>query len=240
MQTIGPDTRCRDVTTSTLSTLATELRESGLSTATTNRRISGLRTVLGCAYDADEIDKLPRYRKMRESNGRSRTLTESEYKGMCDKMYSQGHAHSAELVIYLYNTGCRVSEARKLRREDICPDYVFVRDTKSGKDRRVYTNPTISEKLKSCELLQGDRPFDISSAKFSRHWIEARSALGHGGDAEFVPHALRHTFATRLVKEGVPLHTVSTLLGHSSLQMTMRYAHAADSDLTAAVNKLTH
>jgi len=51
-------------------------------------------------------------------------------------------------------------------------------------------------------------------------------------------HDLRHTFATRLVLAGVDLATVSKLLGHSSIQMTMRYAHPTPEALKNAVAKL--
>jgi integrase len=40
-------------------------------------------------------------------------------------------------------------------------------------------------------------------------------------------HSLRHTFASWLVQKGEPLYTVSELMGHSDIKMTMRYAHLA-------------
>ena len=40
-------------------------------------------------------------------------------------------------------------------------------------------------------------------------------------------HDLRHTYASTLINNGVSLYEVQTLLGHSSLQMTQRYAHLA-------------
>ena len=51
-------------------------------------------------------------------------------------------------------------------------------------------------------------------------------------------HDLRHTFATRLVLAGVDLATVSRLLGHSSIQMTMRYTHPTPEALKNAVSRL--
>lgn len=51
-------------------------------------------------------------------------------------------------------------------------------------------------------------------------------------------HSLRHTFASWLVADGVPLKTVSELLGHSSVNQTERYAHLAPSHLAAAVDRI--
>jgi integrase len=51
-------------------------------------------------------------------------------------------------------------------------------------------------------------------------------------------NTLRHTFATRLVLAGVDLATVSKLLGHSTIQMTMRYAHPTPEALKSEVLRL--
>ena len=52
------------------------------------------------------------------------------------------------------------------------------------------------------------------------------------------PHAFRHSFATELLRKGVPLTAVGALLGHESLQSTARYTQPSARDLRDAVQKL--
>ena len=52
------------------------------------------------------------------------------------------------------------------------------------------------------------------------------------------PHALRHSFATELLRKGVPITAVGALLGHESLQTAARYTQPSEEDLRAAVGKL--
>ena len=51
-------------------------------------------------------------------------------------------------------------------------------------------------------------------------------------------HDLRHHFASQLVQHGVPLNTVRDLLGHSSIAMSLRYAHLAPDRRREAVAML--
>jgi len=54
----------------------------------------------------------------------------------------------------------------------------------------------------------------------------------------FTWHDLRHIFASRIVMKGVPLYTVQGLLGHSTAEMTKRYAHLAPEYMANSVDLL--
>jgi integrase len=69
-----------------------------------------------------------------------------------------------------------------------------------------------------------------------KHWFDP--AVDVAGIREFTWYCLRHTFASRLVMAGVDLRTVAELMGHKTIQMTMRYAHLAPEHNLAAVERL--
>ena len=71
------------------------------------------------------------------------------------------------------------------------------------------------------------------SLKGYKHWFDP--ALREAGISFFTWYCLRHTFASRLVMAGVDLRTVAELMGHKTIQMTMRYAHLAPAHKLAAV-----
>ena len=51
-------------------------------------------------------------------------------------------------------------------------------------------------------------------------------------------HDLRHTFASQAAMQGIPLPVVARLLGHTQVQMTLRYAHVSDRDVEAAAERI--
>lgn len=58
------------------------------------------------------------------------------------------------------------------------------------------------------------------------------------GEQGIHPHTLRHTFATRLAEQGVPLHILQRILGHASVTTTEKYSHALDEQKDSAVDVL--
>jgi integrase len=69
-----------------------------------------------------------------------------------------------------------------------------------------------------------------------KHWFN--QAVERAGLVDFTWYCLRHTFASRLVMAGVDIRTVAELMGHKTIQMTMRYAHLAPEHNLAAVESL--
>lgn len=79
-------------------------------------------------------------------------------------------------------------------------------------------------------------PIQLSHPRLWMHRICKRCGL-----PKLSPHALRHTYATMLISEGIDFKTVSDLLGHSTVSMTLdTYAGVYEEKKTAAVNLLAN
>lgn len=80
-----------------------------------------------------------------------------------------------------------------------------------------------------------ETPTPKPRADLKRLWD---AVMKEAGLENFRKHDLRHTYASLLVREGVPLFDVGKLLGHTQIATTMRYAHLADDPLRKATNRV--
>jgi integrase len=149
-----------------------------------------------------------------------------------------------ELVVFALNTGCRRSEIFSLTWEHVDLKHGFVRidASKNGESRDVPINAALAEMLKGIVRHIGSPYVFINPDTGTRYQDVKRSfatARRKAAIMDFHFHDLRHTFASHLVMNGVDLTTVSRLLGHKSLTMTLRYAHLAPDHLKRAVDVLT-
>ena len=127
-------------------------------------------------------------------------------------------------------------------------------DTNKGKSRRVPFTSKISDVL---EEIRPEICFPTNlvfppktirkegtqrSGEISDVFEDVVEKLGWNTGVEknnkIIPYSLRHTFASWAVQKGVDLYTVAALLGHSTIEVTKRYAHLSPDNLRAAVDHI--
>jgi integrase len=223
-----------------LDSLIGTLRQRHNSNATINRKMAALSKLLRKAHKMGDVVSLPEFTRQKEAQGRIRFLEYDEE----DRLFTAIRAHSEDyyrLCVFLVDTGARLGEAIGLLWGDIHEGRVTFWFTKSGRSRSV---PLTGRALEMVSRSTGSGrssvgPFiGISQPKFRQAWHEARANAGLGSDKQIVPHCLRHTCASRLVRGGIDIRRVQMWLGHQTLQMTMRYAHLATQDLDVCVSVL--
>ena len=99
-------------------------------------------------------------------------------------------------------------------------------------------SPKLVRVLKAHRHLKGKLVFcNVDGSMLTKDQVKRilPRACRKAGLREVQWHKLRHSFASQLVMAGVSLKAVQELLGHSTIQMTMRYAHLAPSTLRDAV-----
>ena len=189
---------------------------------------SRLRTALN-ARDAE----------MREARGSANAWRqERQYELLAPRLYFGDHLSPA--VLLSMNTGLRRGELLALRWDSI--DFgrriltVEGGTSKSRQTRHVALNDEAMGALNRWreQTNGGRRIFEVSTG-FKTAWAKL---LKRAKITKFRWHDLRHHFASRLVQAGVPLNTVRDLLGHSSVAMSLPYAHLAPDQRREAGAKL--
>ena len=152
------------------------------------------------------------------------------------------------------NTGCRKQELLGLTwgNVDFSNDLILLEQTKNGTRRSVPLNSVsrgvLIRRRAVCAEVCPDTPwvfFHITAALHAEVGDRVKdvktsfaTACKKVGIVDFRIHDLRHTAASWLVMEGVPLLEVSRLLGHKSITQTERYAHLAPESSRALVGVL--
>jgi site-specific recombinase XerD len=149
------------------------------------------------------------------------------------------------ILLLLPRCGLRISEACKLRRDEVTERggrLVLRIRGKGDKPRIVPLGSEGSAILRDfmdgedagADYLFPGRGGPITDAAVRR--ITRRIRDVHG-IADLSPHVLRHTYATSLLADGVDVRSLQALLGHEAISTTMRYLHPSTDDLARTVGK---
>ncbi len=140
------------------------------------------------------------------------------------------------LILFLYATGLRVSEAVNCKIDDIDGIWLRVRFAKGEKERVV---PIAKSALLAMQLYLNERG-DSKPNLFINYKREPLSRISMFKITKkylgVSPHVLRHSYATSLILGGADLRVVQELLGHSSLVTTQIYTHIQKPHLKDTIN----
>jgi integrase/recombinase XerD len=153
------------------------------------------------------------------------------------------------VILFLLDTGCRITEALTLRVRDLDMENLLV--TLDGKGRKQRVVPFSFELRKAmCRYIaEGKKTLDSllfanrSGTKLGRRNVlrNVKSLcrqLGFNPPARTL-HAFRHTFAVNYLRRGGSVFHLQKVLGHSTLEMTRRYANLMTEDLQAVHEKIS-
>lgn len=140
------------------------------------------------------------------------------------------------LLAFAYGGGLRMNELRMLKIADVDTKrkLIHIRNGKGKKQRYVVLSQLLAEKLNAylnevkpqLYLFEGLTPAQPMGERSIQYVIN--EALQKTDIKKQVSmHTLRHSFASHLLEDGVDIHSIQRLLGHSDLRTTMVYLHVA-------------
>jgi integrase len=215
-----------------------------VSPATVNRALTTLKKLFNhaekCGYGIANPTRNVEF--LNEGPGRMRVVSFDEEIAYLSKA-SQPLKDIAQVI---FDTGLRPEEVFRIRVEhlDFAARTIFNPFGKTKAARRKVTMTAEVYAILKERAKNAKGPFVFRSKNGSDRPIgSVRKAHDKAvEDAGIVEHFrlydLRHTFATRAVAGGVDLPTLSAMLGHTSIQMTMRYVHPAEEQKKIATGKL--
>lgn len=229
------------------------LRIKGCGPSAVNRRLSALKTFYAWALREGYVKLNPASSELIDRFKIPERLpihlTESEHEHFMNAL--EFHTPREKAFIALMNlSGLRISEACSLRMEHLIKErdkIVAIRVIGKGNKERIapihpvlsgYINNWLSKKRgkKSGYLFPGNKDGHINRITGWRWFNEFKAKVGIKD--MITPHKLRHTFATRLHQNGVPLLDLQKMLGHADPRTTAIYAHVDYEALQEHIKKL--
>lgn len=224
-----------------------------IANATINRRLSFLRGVMNMArqeWGVEVADTNIGKFKLREPEARTRWISSEE----ADRLIMAAAPHLKAPIRCALLTGLRLDNIIGMQWEHVnLHNRVITQKVKSSLPGRKTHETHISDALFSLLMEAGpkkqgfvfvrrfkplkngkERP-GLPIKKFRRSF---RSACNAAGINDFRFHDLRHTAATWMLNNGVPLDVIQKVLGHENIETTMKYAHRSNQDKVKALNTL--
>lgn len=248
------NTRMDQLSSFDLEKLKSELLKEGYAPATAKHALVLVRQIFNKAiswglYQGE--NPIKRVKMPILSNQRERFLSHDEAQALLIAVRAKSEKIHDMALVSLH-TGMRFGEIAGLKIHDIdlANGLIHISDPKNRKPRKAYMTAAVKtmfqnripaeaksndlvfpdENGKKMEFISKTFPRAVDSLELNKGVKDARQKITF--------HTLRHTFASWLALQGEQIQTISELLGHRTLQMTMRYSHLTPDHRKAAVGRL--
>lgn len=225
----------------------------GLKAKTVNNHLTVLRRMLGEAVEREYLERVPSFTWLKTATPGFHFLSFED----AGRLTGAADPEWRTMFAFALRTGLRIGELLALQWSDLDLQVgrVLVQRAvalgkvgtpKNGKVREVPLSEETAAMMRRARHLRGPWVFctadgerlQRSQSKHPLYRAWRRSGLATPDKKVLGWHVLRHTFASHLVMRGVPLKTVQELLGHGTIEMTMRYAHLSPEVKRDAVARL--
>lgn len=227
---------CGDPTKAQLDEMVVRMRERGLKPTGCNCLCRAINAYLKWSGSTHKI------RPFKEPDSVLPVFTEQQFKRLIAwKPRSKYQRRLHLLILFLLDTGCRISEALGLRVSEIDLDNLLVKLDGKGRKQRIV--PISLELRKAIVRFCTDRARKpdllLFASRVETTWVRRnilRDVKRVCRTLGFEPpirtlHAFRHTFAVNYLRRGGTVFHLQKVLGHSTLEMTRRYANLVTADL---------
>ncbi len=219
--------------------------------------VRAIKTFWGWLYSEEYVDKnaLAKFSLPKVPQLILKTLTGEQIEIILNAI---GHGSSQEMkyrciVLLLLDTGLRISELVSIKNDDIDLIHGFI--TVLGKGQKQHFVPisslTRKELTKYIKYYRQGLCSEESSYLFPtsngekvsatsvRQYMRRLCIKDELDGIKLYPHLFRHTFATQSIAKGANVFTVKEIMGHKSLQTTMKYTHLTIEDMKVAHNEFS-
>lgn len=208
--------------------------EAGISAVTINREqslLSGVFTALKKSGQLEQQNPLTGLSKISTAERDSSFLTTEQI----ELLLSLLKGDNLRLAKFALSTGARWDEAAQMQRNRILKYKAVFTETKGKKNRTVPISESLYEEITNG--VESGKIFPDANYRTFRSVLKKHFTLPAGQ----ATHVMRHTFSSHFMMNGGNILTLQKILGHTTINQTMVYAHLAPDYLTdaALLNPIT-
>jgi site-specific recombinase XerD len=244
----------REVTMHDIDAFVDQQRQAQLQASTIKRRVAALKTYFNfLAEDSGEVDRINPVRFKRHAGKQPQRLPRDLSNEAVEQLWAVLAApRDRAWVALMLRAGLRVGEVARLQLADVltpaqADQPARVRVLGKGQKERIVLltadayavlNDWLAQRPASARsnvfLNERGQPLTTNGLEWLLHQYGAQVGLA------VTPHQLRHTYARQLTEAGMPLPSLSKLMGHAHLSTTQLYTVGADPELSQAYQTAMH